>query len=99
MTTATKRTTGTEVFTFETTSDLASLRGPWTELAGQSDNVFATYEWLSTWWRHFGRNRPLLLTTVRDDRGELIAILPLYLATRRPLRVVQRQAHRFADDP
>lgn len=97
MTTATKRTTGTEVFTFETTSDLASLRGPWKELAGQSDNVFATYEWLSTWWRHFGRNRPLLLTTVRDDRGELIAILPLYLATRRPLRVVRLIGHGATD--
>ncbi len=81
---------------FETTSDLAALREDWSRLAARSDNVFATYEWLATWWEHFGRRRPLLLTTVHDD-GRLVAILPLYVATTRPARVLRFLGHGATD--
>ena len=86
-----------EPFTFETTSDPAALREAWTDLATRSDNVFATYEWLATWWCHFGRGRPLLLTTVTDGDGALVAILPLYVAAERPVRILRFLGHGATD--
>ena len=86
-----------ERFTFEPHGQFDSLRSDWDLLAERSDNVFATHEWLSTWWRHFGRNRRLLLTAVRDGDGELVAILPLYVATARPVRVVRQIGHGATD--
>ena len=87
----------TDRFRFDPVADLESVRGEWTDLAARSDNVFATYEWLAAWWRHFGRDRPLLLTSVRDAAGDLVAILPLYLAARRPVRVVRFLGHGATD--
>lgn len=84
-------------FAFETTSDLESLRPVWQDLAARSDDVFATYEWLATWWRHFGRDRELLLTTVRESDGRVLAILPLYAAATRPARVVRFLGHGATD--
>jgi len=69
--------------------DLAPLREEWTALAGRADSIFASWEWASIWWRHLGEDRPLHLATCRDPDGRLIAIVPLYLAARRPLRVVR----------
>lgn len=84
-------------FSFETSDDLEALRATWTALADRSDNVFSTYEWLATWWKHFGRDRPLHLTTVWDEEGAVVAILPLYLAARRPLRVLRFLGHGATD--
>src|SRR5919206_411850 len=42
-----------------------------------------------TWWEYFGAGRRLLTVGCRDSRGELIAILPLYLWRRLPLRVLR----------
>ena len=39
-------------------------------------NIFLTWEWLSTWWKHFGNERIFRLITVRDDE-KLIAAAPL----------------------
>ena len=57
--------------TVERHSNLESEKAEWVELAKASHNVFATWEWNETWWRHFrlrqiaataeGRE-PLLLT-------------------------------------
>jgi CelD/BcsL family acetyltransferase involved in cellulose biosynthesis len=69
------------------------LRGEWDELAAGGANVFATWEWATTWWRHFGRGRPLLVTTCRARGGRLVAVLPLYLASARPLRIVRFVGH------
>lgn len=86
-----------ERFTFEPVPDLESIRDEWTALADRSDNVFATHEWLATWWRHFGDGRPLLITSVRDADGRLVAILPLYLAAHRPIRVIRFLGHGATD--
>ena len=74
-------------------TDLCSLEGEWTALAERSDNVFATFEWLGTWWRHFGRGRELSVATVRDGDGRLRAVLPLYVASRAPVRVLRFLGH------
>ncbi len=38
---------------------LAALRGEWTALfdAAASPSPFLSWEWLHTWWRHFGGRR------------------------------------------
>jgi CelD/BcsL family acetyltransferase involved in cellulose biosynthesis len=73
---------------------LESVREKWNELAARSSgNVFATWEWNSIWWRHFGEGRRLLATACRAADGSLIAVLPLYLWSARPLRVVRFLGH------
>jgi CelD/BcsL family acetyltransferase involved in cellulose biosynthesis len=70
-------------------SDLDAMREEWSALAERADSVFASWEWASAWVRHLGEGRPLYLATCRDPADRLIAIVPLYLASRRPLRVVR----------
>ena len=82
---------------FELVDRLESLREEWMQLAEQGQNVFATWEFASTWWEHFGAGRRLLTVGCRDSDGELFAILPLYLWRRRPLRVMRFLAHGAGD--
>ena len=70
--------------------------GEWTALAARSGNLFGSWEWLATWWRHFGRGR-LLLHEVRAVDGRLVALLPLYASGRRPLRVLRFVGHGTSD--
>jgi CelD/BcsL family acetyltransferase involved in cellulose biosynthesis len=72
---------------------LESARMEWTELATSSRNIFATWEWNSIWWRHFGEGRALLATACRTAGSKLEAILPLYFWSVRPLRVIRFLGH------
>lgn len=72
------------------------LRHDWDRLALASNNVFATWEWHTTWWRHFGRGRLILAACRRE--GQVFAILPLYRARRGPLRVLRFSGHGPADE-
>src|SRR6266851_5848765 len=74
---------------FELVDRLESLREEWMHLAEQGQNIFATWEFATTWWEHFGAGRRLLTVGCRNSGGELFAILPLYLWRRRPLRVMR----------
>jgi CelD/BcsL family acetyltransferase involved in cellulose biosynthesis len=38
-----------------------------------------TWEWLSTWWKHFGNGRKLLILTVEEE-NKILAIAPLMLS-------------------
>lgn len=63
-------------------NDFQSLRDDWNILLKKNllgDNVFLTWEWLSTWWKHFGEGRKLLLLIV-EDNSEIIAIAPFMLS-------------------
>jgi CelD/BcsL family acetyltransferase involved in cellulose biosynthesis len=84
-------------FTLERVATLDEARPGWDELAEASRNPFATFEWAETWWRHFGRDRPLALHRVRTADGRLAAILPLYRADRGPLRLLRFVGHGPAD--
>lgn len=58
------------------------LMDEWNSLLKRSllgSSVFLTWEWLSTWWKHFGEGRKLLLLLVEDD-DEVLAIAPLMLS-------------------
>ena len=68
---------------------LEDLREDWTRLAPETGHPFATYEWNEAWWRLSPGDRPLEVFAGRDGGGRVVAILPLYLATRRPVRVAR----------
>src|SRR5690349_19277347 len=59
------------------------LRDEWNALlkASNSDTVFLTHEWLSSWWRHLSEGRRLSILLAREN-GDLIGILPV--ARRQP---------------
>ncbi len=61
-------------------SAFAALKPEWNELLAESDAdcFFLTWEWISTWWKHLGGKRRLLLLTARDG-DRLVAIAPLAL--------------------
>jgi CelD/BcsL family acetyltransferase involved in cellulose biosynthesis len=83
--------------TLERHQDLDAIRDEWVALAERCGNPFATWEWAATWWENFGGNRPLLITACRRPDGALAAILPLYLSTRGPLRMVRFLGHGVGD--
>ena len=66
---------------------LARGGGPadWGRLAERAGHVFATREWLLTWWRHYGKARRQLIGLARAD-GDLVAIVPLYEWWQRGIR-------------
>lgn len=58
-------------------ADPDEMRDAWDGLAGRSDNVFATPEWLLAWWRHRGAGELQLWRW--GDAAAPRALLPLYL--------------------
>lgn len=76
--------------------DLGAVRDEWTALALRSGSVFATWEWAATWWRHLGRKRPLRVVACRRVGGELVAILPMYVASRGPAEILRFVGHGLA---
>jgi len=77
---------------------LESVAGEWDRLAARADNVFATREWAASWARHFAPRDPSRVAVVRRPDARAVAILPLYLSHRRPLRVVRFLGHGLADE-
>jgi CelD/BcsL family acetyltransferase involved in cellulose biosynthesis len=73
--------------------DPSAIRAEWGQLAAASRNVFATPEWHETWWRHFGSGRELELSACRAKDGRLVAVIPLYVVRRFPLRVLRFTGH------
>jgi CelD/BcsL family acetyltransferase involved in cellulose biosynthesis len=60
---------------------LRSLNGldpeEWRDLAERAGNIFASPEWVLTWWSHYGKGRSPLIGMARSA-GELQAMLPMY---------------------
>jgi len=77
----------------ESLASFDDLRQEWAELAERSGNVFSTWEWLSTWWRHFGHGHELLLTACRGEGNRLVAVLPLYRRTTGGMRMIRFLGH------
>jgi CelD/BcsL family acetyltransferase involved in cellulose biosynthesis len=75
---------------------LEQAREPWSRLAAETGNVFSTWEWASTWWRHFGAGRQLRLTLV-GDADDPEAILPLVLERHAGIPVLRFLGHGVAD--
>jgi CelD/BcsL family acetyltransferase involved in cellulose biosynthesis len=81
----------------EPIDDLEHASADWARLAERSGNIFSTWEWASIWWDCFGAGRELLLTACRDADRRLVAILPLYLSSKRPVRTIRFLGHGPAD--
>jgi CelD/BcsL family acetyltransferase involved in cellulose biosynthesis len=73
----------------EEADGLEAFRNEWDALALRSRSIFSTWEWLSLWCRHFAADRPLRIVGCRDSGGDLVAVLPLYQAVARPVRVLR----------
>ena len=80
----------------ETVHSLAELEPEWKRLAERTGNIFSSWEWAEVWWRHFGRDRDLQLVRV-TSHGRLVAILPLYVFSKRP-NVIRFIGHGPADE-
>lgn len=64
----------------------------WRRLAERAGHVFATPEWLLTWWRHFGKSRRQLVGVVRSG-GDVVAVVPLYEWWRQGVSVLRFIGH------
>ena len=64
----------------DSAADFAAMREEWNRLlsSSRSDCIFLTWEWMHTWWTHFGEGRRLFLVTIRSGE-ELVAVAPLTL--------------------
>jgi CelD/BcsL family acetyltransferase involved in cellulose biosynthesis len=73
----------------EPIGDLDAVRADWTVLARRSGNIFASWEWCEAWRRHLAPQSELSAAMVRDASGRPVALLPLYVAHRRPQRLIR----------
>jgi len=57
------------------------IREAWNRLVSQSgnNNFFSTFEWLSTWWRHFGKERELFILVLTEG-DQLVGLAPWMLS-------------------
>ncbi len=61
--------------------DFESVRDVWDQVLAENrfgNNVFLTVDWLSTWWKHFGRQRKLSLLKL-EENNQILGIAPLML--------------------
>ena len=82
----------------EALESLDDLRDEWAELAQCSKNPFGTWEWLSTWWHHFGQGKSLAALACRSNGGRLVGILPLYRWSVRPICIARFLGHGVGDE-
>jgi CelD/BcsL family acetyltransferase involved in cellulose biosynthesis len=74
-----------------------ALAAQWQPLAAASGSPFATWEWISTWWEHFGEQREQRIFVCEDSAGTPVAIVPLYLDKGLPVRILRFVGHAGAD--
>jgi CelD/BcsL family acetyltransferase involved in cellulose biosynthesis len=80
----------------EFVDDLDALRDDWERVAATGGNIFGTWEWNDLWWRRYGRGRTLRVAVYRED-GETAAVVPLFLWSRRGLRILRLVGHGHGD--
>lgn len=78
--------------------DLAAAESDWRRLAALAGNPFTSWEWVSTWWRHFGAGRELRVVRCTEADGRVCGILPLQRTSIRGLRLLRFIGHRPADE-
>jgi CelD/BcsL family acetyltransferase involved in cellulose biosynthesis len=72
------------------------IRDEWMDLLAHSssDCIFLTWEWLYTWWKHFGGGRKLHVLAIRSGM-DLIAIAPLASPSTKLIRLARVRALEF----
>ncbi len=58
-----------------------ALQNEWNDLLQRSrfNTVFLTYEWQTVWWEYLGEGDLWILAYRKEDTGQLVGIVPLYL--------------------
>lgn len=59
--------------------EFESLSEVWDSLLQKSNDdnaIYLTYEWVSTWWKHFGEGKKLNILLI-ENQGQVIGIVPL----------------------
>ena len=74
-----------------------AVRSDWDRLAQTRADVFATWEWATAWWRHFGRGSESILARCRNGE-RVLALLPVYCRRRGGVRIVRLIGHGPADE-
>lgn len=64
--------------------ELARMRDEWNTLlrTSASDNLFLTWEWVSTWWQTYGPPSGLYILAAHEPGGRLVGLAPLKIAAR-----------------
>ncbi len=71
--------------------DLKRLRDDWARLATDSGYPFHSWQWLENWWRFYqDESRELSLLVAKNQRDEVVGLLPMYLHQQRLGRRVLR---------
>jgi len=70
--------------------DILSMKDEWNRVLHESDSdsPFLTFEWLTSWWKHFSNGGKLFVILVREEE-RIIAIAPLMVIRKSIFRVLQ----------
>jgi CelD/BcsL family acetyltransferase involved in cellulose biosynthesis len=79
-----------------TAEGFSALRAPWDDLLGRSQvaSPFMSFEWLHTWWKHYGGGQELRVVVARHGE-QVIGILPIYLQIQRVMKFKSVRIARF----
>ena len=58
-------------------------------------SFFMTWDWLVTWWEHFGKGRELFWIMLRDESGVILGAAPLYLREQKSASFFRYKELRF----
>jgi CelD/BcsL family acetyltransferase involved in cellulose biosynthesis len=82
-------------------NDFEEMKDSWDILLEKSrvnTNIFLTWEWLSTWWKHFGKGRKPLILLVEDEQ-KVLAVAPLMLSEYKLPLIGKMQRVEFIGSP
>ena len=64
-------------------AEIEPIEAEWNALT--QDVPFRSFQWASSWWRHYRQpGMQLFVLAVRDDQGQLIGLAPWYLGRDKP---------------
>jgi CelD/BcsL family acetyltransferase involved in cellulose biosynthesis len=74
----------------DTECEFLELEGKWNQLLMENERPvpFLTWEWISTWWKHFASGSRLFILVAKTKDGEVAGIAPLRITTRNAFGVV-----------
>jgi CelD/BcsL family acetyltransferase involved in cellulose biosynthesis len=80
-----------------TEAEFLALEPDWNRLLMESSRPvpFLTWEWILTWWQHFGASSRLFVIVARDETSRVVGIAPLHLVLRRTFGMVPVRSLEF----
>jgi CelD/BcsL family acetyltransferase involved in cellulose biosynthesis len=79
--------------------DIYSLQSEWDNVVNESpdSSIFQTYEYITTWWKHFGGKQKLNVLIIRDRNESVISIIPFYQKKKKGFKVYMLVGDDYAD--